>query len=1259
MGDPSNPYGRSDGNGSFNSVLCVGPFDEAITEVRSSDGRMVSYSYAFFESGAAIYSTLVGVNYPDGSLAQYSYSLAQPENFGAWPRPLLGSAYDPMLKGAAARMGYEYRAGGVVGFIKKEFHPDSGVVFSELVTSPTAPHRRVLDPNTGREETYELTDNQMTAYTTGVAGDPPQSVVYAPAQGWIQQESDGRGTWTSYSRDLGFGKSTAVTTALGTPRQAVMTRAYTDPNFPFYLASETDYNGGVTTFVRDPLTQRVVRKNYPAPDPTPQDPNPEPVFEEFAYNALGLVTSHRRKDGGTESFEYFEEGDDLGHPTLVKAWLDGQRRRWEYGYDAWHRRTSVKDPRGHTTTYEYAYQDRVTRTVHPDGTWREMTYDTFGNRTSLIDETNAVWTWDYDAQNRLIASSVPGAIGQGARTTTYQYGDGSTGSGSSCSCSTVAEPTLITLPSGRQTRICYDLRWRKVSETVGYGTADAATTFYSWDDHLLKTVTDPRGKVTTHSYDERGRRKETINPLGSVAGKWQFTYDANGNLLTTVRPSGFLFTENAYDKLNRLIQTWDPKRQTVSYAYDAGGRRKLLRDPRNHDYTFEYDKNGKMTRFVYPGGSYEQWTYDEAGNKATYRTRGNVLATYVYNNRNWQTAENWTDGVTPSVSRTFDEAGRPLTVVNVNSTITYTYHPGGELWTETQDVTGAGGARTLTYAFDVDGRRSCLTYPSGLVLDYAYTARGQLETIRTGSQPPIVSYAYDPAGNRLLKSLENGTWTEYAHDDLNRVTKIDHRSGSGSGTSFSRMDYGYNAVHSRTWVKRDNTGRGDVFAYDEADQLVDAKFDALNPDTTPSGWTSREEFQYDSAGNRQLYSYTIGEVLFESNVYATADALNQYPSVNSQNFTYNNSGSMIWDPLTGVSATYDAKESPLSMTNTGNSPVLIADKRDGKNRVVARTHNGITTYFSWDGWSQTEEMTFSDGVKLQVNGARLDELIAKRRNGGVTDFFHQDAIQSTMVLTDNNAAVVERYRYRAFGQATILDAAGATVRASSGYGNRSTFAGREALPAANILDYRNRAGNATVGRWMQADPIRFMSGDYNLFRYVGNRPNTLTDPMGLAACSIQIDIGHYRSSNKPKYDSRRGDKSGIRYGYVGCGSNALNDGQNAQGNGVAGMPRNCSHTYPGDVGKEAGKALGLSPDDFTDASFNEGYPSVAAQTFDALEAAREQARAMLDKPPDCCTSVEINLMCGPQHGDNWAEYMLIHWQQDWSTICGHKETITQ
>jgi RHS repeat-associated protein len=70
------------------------------------------------------------------------------------------------------------------------------------------------------------------------------------------------------------------------------------------------------------------------------------------------------------------------------------------------------------------------------------------------------------------------------------------------------------------------------------------------------------------------------------------------------------------------------------------------------------------------------------------------------------------------------------------------------------------------------------------------------------------------------------------------------------------------------------------------------------------------------------------------------------------------------------------------------------------------------------------------------------------------------------------------------------------VIASTAYGNRFLFTGREYATTFGIYEYRARAYHPGLGRFTSEDPMGFAAGDYNLFRYCGDDPEDRTDPMG-------------------------------------------------------------------------------------------------------------------------------------------------------------------
>jgi uncharacterized protein RhaS with RHS repeats len=49
----------------------------------------------------------------------------------------------------------------------------------------------------------------------------------------------------------------------------------------------------------------------------------------------------------------------------------------------------------------------------------------------------------------------------------------------------------------------------------------------------------------------------------------------------------------------------------------------------------------------------------------------------------------------------------------------------------------------------------------------------------------------------------------------------------------------------------------------------------------------------------------------------------------------------------------------------------------------------------------------------------------------------------------------------------------------------------------DLYYYRARYYDPTLQRFLSIDPIGFLSGDFNFYRYVGNNPNNFYDPYGL------------------------------------------------------------------------------------------------------------------------------------------------------------------
>lgn len=200
---------------------------------------------------------------------------------------------------------------------------------------------------------------------------------------------------------------------------------------------------------------------------------------------------------------------------------------------------------------------------------------------------------------------------------------------------------------------------------------------------------------------------------------------------------------------------------------------------------------------------------------------------------------------------------------------------------------------------------------------------------------------------------------------------------------------------------------------------------------------------------------------------------------------------------------------------------------------MTRTLNNVVTYYVYDGEKPILEYKAGGANNgWNVYGKGVDEILQRGYLSGSTwvwYFYQQDHEGNVTHLTDTTGAVLERYKFDAFGKPVIYNAAGtiiydaaAGIFTGSAYNNRFLFTGREWAPAnLGFYEYRARAYHPGSGRFMSEDPVgmqiegakpsidaalvywpdkapdKFNSTEFNLFRYCANDPEDKTDPTGL------------------------------------------------------------------------------------------------------------------------------------------------------------------
>jgi RHS repeat-associated protein len=996
----------------------------------------------------------------------------------------------------------------------------------------------IWDPNLSRAPQQFLqsyTDFSVPAHTTilGYNGD-----------WYVNSVQDANGNITTYTRgpppyvfsgSRGVGQITQIMhVSDGTHIDYV----YDDesPNISgHYVHSVSDERGNMTTYTRDSF-HRVTRIDYPS------DPSTPASYEQFTYNNFGQVLTHRLRNGAWETFVYDGRGllTDRYNPKFdTQSQAPGgsdPHTHYDYytvsdGKLGWIDRVKkVTLPNNTnnlqaTETYEYdvngttAVPGRglVTKITHADGKYQSFGYDAYGNKLWQKDELLKQTSYTYDDYKRVLTIKDP--LGQiSGHTTTYTY-NSTNGSNTDPRLHTTDSPDTVTTPTGIQASNVYDQNFRKTSSSVA-----GLTTWFNYDPVGNQTyVTDPRGTstpgpYTTYTdYDARNRKSQVRAPLSYTT---QFLYEDGLNMTKIVRAYGTQQSNTetkAYDAMNRVLSDAVQKSTNVYlttwFTYNPSGTISQITDARGSQsgdptYTtsFYYDASDRKIQMTYPGGSNQQWSYDDAGNLASRTTVKSVTPretqSFGYDNRNRKTSMSWSNSA-EWATYSYDFASR-LTEAkngtgssgqNVISDVVRQYDDANHLTLDQQTVTGLTSSQSVTYQYDDDGKatRMYVQWVSGYDFTYSYDAMGRFEKIFLTGNPNntlLFQYYYDAASNEKERdNIVNGVNQLYPRDALNRMQNMNVIKG----TTLAEETYSYDGMNRVSGVTY-NYGPADSFQYYLDGELNTAT--VSNPSHTLT-------YNFDNKGNRMSVLDTANPTTTYS-----PNPMDQYTSVSNNSIT--NGSEHEIQTFNAITYNY-INDERLSSVASGSTTYSMA--YDALGRCVKRTLTGApATYYIYDGEKAILEydVTRPPGTVIGTNlyGKGVDEILERAAvdaNGHTWVYFPQENHEgSVTLLTDTGGAVLERYRYDAFGAPTIYTPTWAT-RSATLYDNRFLFTSREysatyrftyTTPAFNFYEYRARAYNPKLGRFMSEDPKLFDAGDYNLFRYCHNDPVDMADPMG-------------------------------------------------------------------------------------------------------------------------------------------------------------------
>ena len=195
----------------------------------------------------------------------------------------------------------------------------------------------------------------------------------------------------------------------------------------------------------------------------------------MTYNAAGQPLTVTNALNQTTTYAYQAT---TGHLLSVTGPVAGATTT--YTYDGYGRVATVTDADGHAVTTDYEPLNRVTQRTYPDATTETFTY----GRLDLIAQTDRlgrVTRHFYDGFGRRTATRDPAG-----RTMAQVW----------CDCGSME---ALVDAKGNRTTWQRDVQGRVTREVRADTTTD---TLYTYDlSGRLKTVTDPKDQVTTHTYN--------------------------------------------------------------------------------------------------------------------------------------------------------------------------------------------------------------------------------------------------------------------------------------------------------------------------------------------------------------------------------------------------------------------------------------------------------------------------------------------------------------------------------------------------------------------------------------------------------------------------------------------------------------------------------------------------------------------------------------------------------------------------------------
>ncbi len=551
----------------------------------------------------------------------------------------------------------------------------------------------------------------------------------------------------------------------------------------------------------------------------------------------------------------------------------------------------------------------------------------------------------------------------------------------------------------------------------------------------LTQITDPRGLVTTFTYDVLGRRTQVQGPPATPGGAAPVT----------------LFN---YDGQDRVRQITDPRSLVTAYTIDDLGK----------TTTYRYDALDRLTRADYAGGTPTVFEYDGGANSQP------------------------TD--IGQLTKVTDESG--------STRLQYDGFGNLLQKTQSTNANGVAKDQTVAYAYGTsgssNGKRISQTYPSGNVIGTSYDSAGHIAgltlTTANGSTTLASNIQYQPFGKPIGWTWGNGTAYARGFDLSGRLTQFPLGATIGTGTTPNGLSrtVNYDAASRITaYTHTDTDGStgsstaaaaNQTFGYDDQDRLISY---------LPSNGS--QSYSYDANGNRT--GQTVGGNSYTQTVDLASNRQTASTGPTATRNSYDAAGNLTSDGTTTYS--YSDRGRLASVMKNGTTTNYLYN---GLGQRVIKSGGNVPTgaiRYVYDEAGHLLGEYDQAGNALQETVYLGDTPIATIKNG-TAYYVYADQIDTPRVITDTNNLMVWRWDQADPFGATLPDENPTSLGAFK-YNLR--FPG-QVYDAETGKHYNaNRDYDPAGGRYIQADPIGLNGGQWSTYSYVKGNPLGVKDPTGL------------------------------------------------------------------------------------------------------------------------------------------------------------------